>query len=152
MSVNRAEIYISRRNEQIALSTFRTRVIKTVAHVEITYLRLAQAVSDLHFEQRLVAQARDTRHRLQSRRHMDVDSVQISQAKAAVDLARYNAASAEKRVGDLSEAAKALLNDPAIPVGPGPDILPAGGPEPVPFAFDLNQEIAVALGRRDHAT
>ena len=35
-SVNRAEIYIARRNQQIALSTFRSRVIKTVAHVEIT--------------------------------------------------------------------------------------------------------------------
>ncbi len=148
VSVNRAEIYIARRNQQIALSTFRTRVIKTVAHVEITYLRLAQAVADQHFEMQLVAQARDTRHRLQSRRHMDVDSVQISQAKAAVDLARYNAASAEKRVGDLSEALKALLNDPAIPVGPGPDILPAGGADPVRFVYVLNQDKAVALGQR----
>ncbi len=147
-SVNRAQIYIARRNQQIALSTFRSRVIKTVAHVEITYLRLGQAVADMQFERRLVAQARHTLHRLQSRRHMDVDSVQVNQARAAVDLARYNAASAGKRVGDLSEALKALLNDPSIPVGPGPDILPTSGPEPVPFVFDLNQEIAVALGQR----
>jgi len=146
--VNNAEIYIARRNQQIALSEFRSEVIKIVSRVERTYLQLAQATADLHFEQQLVRQAGKTLLRLKNRLHMDVDSVQMNQARAAVNLARYNLASAQKQVGDLSETLKALLNDPAIPVGPGPDIIPTNKPTAVPFAYDLDQDIATALQQR----
>ncbi len=146
--VNNAQIYIARRNQQIALSEFRAEVIKIVSRVERTYLQLAQAAADLHFEQQLVRQAKKTLLRLKNRLHMDVDSVQMNQARAAVDQAKYNLASVRKQVGDLSETLKALLNDPAIPVGPGPNIIPINKPTAVPFAYDLDQDIATALQQR----
>ncbi len=146
--VNNADIYIARRNQQIALSEFRAQVIKIVSRVERTYLQLAQATADLHFERQLVHQAGKTLLRLKNRRRMDVDSVQMNQARAAVDLAQYNLASVQKQVGDLSETLKALLNDPAIPVGPGPNIITTSKPVAVPFAFDLDQDIATALQQR----
>ena len=146
--VNNADIYIARRNQQIALSEFRAQVIKIVSRVERTYLQLAQATADLHFERQLVRQAEKTLLRLKHRLQMDVDSVQMNQARAAVDLAQYNLASVQKRVGDLSETLKALLNDPAIPVGPGPNIITTSKPVAVPFAFDLDQDIATALQQR----
>ncbi len=147
-AVNNADIYIARRNQQIALSQFRAEVIKIVAHVESTYLQLAQASADLRFQRQLVRHAKKTLQRLKNRLHMDVDSVQMNQARAAVALAQFNVASAQRQVGDLSEALKALLNDPAIPVGPGPNIIPASKPTAVPFAFDLDQDIATALQQR----
>ena len=116
--------------------------------MERTYLQLAQATADLHFERQLVHQAGKTLLRLKNRRRMDVDSVQMNQARAAVDLAQYNLASVQKQVGDLSETLKALLNDPAIPVGPGPNIITTSKPVAVPFAFDLDQDIATALQQR----
>ena len=146
--VNNAEIYIARRNQQIALSDFRAEVIKVVSRVERTYLQLAQASADRRFEKQLVIQAKKTLRRLTNRLHMDVDSVQMNQARAAVDLAQYNLASVQKQVGDLSETLKALLNDPAVPVGPGPNIIPTNKPTAVPFAFDLDQDIATALQQR----
>lgn len=146
--VNNADIYIARRNQQIALSEFRAEVIKVVSRVERTYLQLAQASADLHFERQLVRQAGRTLLRLKNRLHMDVDSVQMNQARAAVDLAQYNLASVQKQVGDLSETLKALLNDPTIPVGPGPNIIPSNKPTAVPFAYDLDQDIATALQQR----
>lgn len=146
--VNNADIYIARRNQQIALSEFRAEVIKVVSQVERTYLQLAQASADLHFERQLVRQAGKTLLRLKNRLHMDVDSVQMNQARAAVDLAQYHLASVQKQVGDLSETLKALLNDPTIPVGPGPNIIPTNKPTAVPFAFDLDQDIATALQQR----
>lgn len=147
-AVNNAEIYIAQRNQQIARSEFRTEVIKIVSRVERTYLQLTAASADVRFERHLVRQARKTLRRLKNRLHMDVDSVQVDQARAAVDLARYNLASAQKQVGDLSEVLKALLHDPAMPIGPGPDIIPISKPVAVPFVFDLDANIATALGRR----
>ena len=146
--VNNANIYIARRNQQIALSEFRAEVIKIVARVERTYLQFAQTTADLRIERQLVLQAKKTLLRLKNRLHMDVDSVQMNQARAAVDLAQYNLASAQKQAGDLSEALKALLNDPAIPVGPGPNIIATNKPVAVPFVFDLDQDIATALQQR----
>ncbi len=146
--VNNADIYIARRNQQIALSEFRAEVIKIVSRVERTYLQLAQATADQRFERQLVHQAKKTLRRLKNRLHMDVDSVQMNQARAAVDRAEYNLATAQRQIGDLSETLKALLNDPALPVGPGPDIIPTDKSFAVPFAFDLDQEIATALQQR----
>ncbi len=146
--VNKAEIYIARRNQSIARSEFRTEVIKIVSRVERTYLQLAEASADMRFQRRLVRQAAQTLRRLKNRLHMDVDSVQVDQAQAAVDQARFNLASAQKQVGDLSETLKALLHDPTLPVGPGPDIIPISKPVAMPFVFDLDQNIATALGRR----
>ena len=146
--VNKAGIYIARRNERIARSAFRAEVIKIVSRVERVYLQLTLAAADQRFERQLVRQAEKTLRRLKNRLKMDVDSVQVNQARAAVDLAKFNRASARRQVGDLSQTLKALLNDPAIPVGPGPNIRPLSRPMAVPFAFDLDQEIATALRQR----
>ncbi len=147
-AVNHADIYIARRNQQIALSDFRREVIRIVARVERTYLELDQARTDVRIEKQLIRHARRTLQRLRTRLHMDVDSVQVNQARAAVDLARYGLVSAERQTGDLSEKLKALLNDPAFPAGPGPTIKTANKLVAEPLAFDLRHDIATGLAQR----
>ncbi len=148
VTVNHADIYIARRNQQIALSDFRREVIRIVARVERTYVQLNQARTEVRIEEQLLRHSRRTLQRLRTRLHMDVDSVQISQAKAAVDLAQYGLVSAQRQTGDLSEKLKALLNDPAFPAGPGPAIKTANKLVAEPLAFDLRHDIATALAQR----
>lgn len=146
--VNRAAIYIARRNHRIARSLFRSYVIKIVARVEVAYLQLAKARDDQRIDAHLVARAQNTLRRLKDRLHMDVDAVQINQARAAVDMAKFNLAAAAAREADVSEALKALLNEPGMPPGPGPNIIPTTKIVAIPLAFDLRREIVTALGLR----
>ncbi|HTV46932.1 MAG TPA: TolC family protein [Phycisphaerae bacterium] len=143
--VNYAKTYIAQRDQRIAVTQFQSQVIKIVAQVEESYLELALAGQEVQIQSDLLADMQETLRRLQLRKGMDVDSVQISQVQASVYLANYNLVEAQRNERDESETLKSLLNDPVMPLGTGPLVIPTDTPSAVPLVFDLRQELATAL-------
>ncbi len=146
--VNRADIYIAQRNQSIALAQFRGKVIAHVAAVEQTYLQLVQAHSDVRIQRRLLTATRRTLRRLEERNKMDVNAVQIDQARVVIARAAYDLFTARQRQRDTSAALEAQLNDPAVSLRHAVRIIPTDHPSAVPIAFDLGHDISLALRQR----
>jgi outer membrane protein len=148
--VNRARISISRNTRRASLLEFRRTLEEQLFNVEQTYWQLVQAEVEVRIQQDLLDRSIDTFRIIESRfvNGLDVSRVQVSQASSFVEAQRAVLLQAHRRVGDLSDQLKRLMNDDAFPVAGPATILPADMPIVEQIHFDLSDSIDTAMDNR----
>jgi outer membrane protein len=146
--VVRAGIYIAQANQNISLAAFRDQVQTIVENVEADYYQLILSKSELDVQQQLLQTTQDTLDQIKKRGIFDASSVQIAQAKNAVDLSRASMVAAQAALRTASDNLKGLLNDPALDLRGNLLLLPSDNPITEPIMFNVAEEIATALEQR----
>lgn len=148
--VNRARITISQNTRRASLLEFRRTLEEQLFNVEQTYWQLLQAENEVRIQQDLLDRSIDTYRIIESRfvNGLDVSRVQVSQASSFVEAQRAVLLQAHRRVGDLSDQLKRLMNDDAFPVAGAVTILPADTPIVEQIEFNLADQIDTAMDNR----
>ena len=148
--VNRARISISQNTRRASLLEFRRTLEEQLFNVEQTYWQLVQAEAEVRIQQDLLDRSIDTYRIIESRfvNGLDVSRVQVSQASSFVEAQRAVLLQAHRRVGDLSDQLKRLLNDDAFPVAGMVTILPGDMPLVEQIHFELGDSIDTAMDNR----
>jgi outer membrane protein TolC len=148
--VNRARISLSRNNRRVSLLEFRRTLEEQLFTVEQTYWQLVQAEMEVRIQQDLLDRSIDTYRILESRfvNGLDVSRVQVSQASSFVESQRAVLLLARRRVFDLSDQLKRLMDDDTFPVSGPVVILPADTPLVEEVEFDLTDSIDTAMDNR----
>lgn len=148
--VNRARITISRNTRRASLLEFRRTLEEQLFNVEQTYWQLLQAENEVRIQQDLLDRSIDTYRIIESRfvNGLDVSRVQVSQASSFVEAQRAVLLQAHRRVGDLSDQLKRLMNDETFPVAGAVTILPADTPIVEQIEFNLADQIDTAMDNR----
>ena len=148
--VNRARITISRNTRRASLLEFRRVLEEQLFNVEQTYWELVQAEMEVRIQQDLLDRSIDTYRILESRfvNGLDVSRVQVSQASSFVESQRAVLLLAQRRVLDLSDGLKRLMDDETFPVAGPIVLLPADAPIIDQIDFDLRDAIDTAMDNR----
>ena len=148
--VNRARITISRNTRRASLLEFRRTLEEQLFTVEQTYWQLVQAENEVRIQEDLLDRSIDTFRIIESRfvNGLDVSRVQVSQASSFVEAQRAVLLQAHRRVGDLSDQLKRLMNDDTFPVAGPVTILPGDTPIIEQIHFDLSDSIDTAMDNR----
>jgi outer membrane protein TolC len=148
--VNRARITISQNTRRVSLLEFRRTLEEQLFNVEQTYWELVQAETEVRIGQDLLDRSIDTYRILESRfvNGLDVSRVQVSQASSFVESQRAVLLLAQRRVYDLSDALKRLMDDEAFPVSGPLVVLPADTPILERIDFELADQIDTAMDNR----
>jgi outer membrane protein TolC len=143
--INRARIVINRFNRQISVLEFRRTVEETLLTLEQRYWELSQAMAEVQIAEELLERTIDTADILFKRRGQDVTSVQINQSIASIRSRSALLIDARRRVQDLSDQIKRIMNDPDLPVTSPVLVLPETSPLVEPIRLDLEDAIESAL-------
>lgn len=148
--VNRARISISRNTRRVSLLQFRLTLEEQLFTAEQTYWQLVQAENEVRIQQDLLDRSIDTYRIIESRfrNGLDVSRVQVSQSSSFVESQRAVLLQARRRVEDLSDVLKRLMNDETIPVAGPMIVLPADTPIVEQIAFELGDSVDTAMDNR----
>lgn len=146
--VTQAEIRIQRNAERTSVQTLRRDLIRIVGDVETTYWDLLQSHADLLILQRLLERGEKTRDQLRVREKIDANQAQIADAVSRVERRKVNVLDAKARIRQLSDRLKALVNDPALPVGSEVILIPVDRPVDAPIKFNLLDSMRQAIQNR----
>ena len=146
--VNEANIYLAQRDHRISLATFRRQVITTVESVEEAYDNLLLAKANVYVQERLLQATLDTQKRIKARADVDADKIQISQVEAAVQSRSADLIRARAQHRNTSDQLKTAINDPEIDIRQNLLINPTDKPISEPIAFNLGEQIDIALRQR----
>lgn len=146
--VSRAQIRLARNAERGAVQALKARLLQTVTDVEDAYWTLALAAQQLRIRERLLARGVETRNVLEGRLGFDVRPAEYSDAVARVESRRGDVIRARNAVWRASDALKALINDPELPLGGETLLMPLDAPVDAPISFGLLSAVATALERR----
>jgi outer membrane protein TolC len=148
--VNRARITISQNTRRVSLLEFRRTLEEQLFNVEQTYWELVQAEAEVRIQQDLLDRSIDTYRILESRfvNGLDVSRVQVSQASSFVESQRAVLLLAQRRVYDLSDGLKRLMDDETFPVAGPVVLLPADTPIVEQIDFELGDQIDTAMDNR----
>lgn len=146
--VNRARITINKNNQRVSILEFRKQLEETLANIEEAYWQLVQAERDLQILIELLNRTTDTSIKLINRKGDDVTDVQVNQGIASVEQRRRLLVSQKRRVKDLSDQLKRLMQDPNLPVASATMVLPGLDAIEEPIKFDLQEQVATALENR----
>jgi outer membrane protein TolC len=148
--VNRARISISRNTRRASLLEFRRTLEEQLFNVEQTYWQLVQAENEVQIQEELLKRSIDTYRIIESRfvNGLDVSRVQVSQASSFVEAQRAVLLQAHRRVGDLSDQLKRLMDDDTFPVAGPVTILPGDTPIVEQIHFELSDSIDTAMDNR----
>lgn len=123
-AANTATIRLSRNLERRAIQQLNLDLLELVANVETAYWDLLVAWRNLVIQEWLVMVGEDVRDVLERRRDFDVRPAQYADAVATVEQRKAAVLRARLQVQTASDALKALLNDPRIPLGSEALIVP----------------------------
>ncbi|MBC03411.1 MAG: hypothetical protein CMJ34_08945 [Phycisphaerae bacterium] len=143
--VNTAGIQLARNADRRAAVELRQRLLSLVVAVEQAYWNVVYTRQDLEVARWLVAEGERIRDILANRRGFDTTLAQYADAVATVESRKTRLIRARRDIGRASDALKALLNDPALPVGGEFDLIPSDFMIDAPYSFDLRDSITTAL-------
>ncbi|MEI8195664.1 MAG: TolC family protein, partial [Phycisphaerae bacterium] len=147
-AVTRANIYLAQRDHRIALTQFRRQVIKSISEVENAYHNLVLARATVDVQERLLANTQDTYSKIKARIPIDADRVSVKQAEAAVQARQAELVRATTNVRNASDQLKSLINDPELDLRGNLLIIPSDRPLDVPMAFNIGDQLDIALRQR----
>jgi len=145
---NRSVIDLAVNKQRFDKEEFRRQVREVLAKVEQTYWQLVQARRDVVIQRELVKQTEETLAFLKIRLDYDVYRVQISRVEALLGTRRAEYEAILRRVGDLEDQLKNLMNDPDLNLGEDIEIVPTDLPVVQPFVVDRVAEVQAALNNR----
>ena len=143
--VNTAGIQIARNADRRAAVDLRQRLLGLVVAVERAYWNVVYTRQDFEVARWLVAEGERIRDILGNRRGFDTTLAQYADAVATVESRKTRLIRARRDIGRANDALKALLNDPALPVGGEFDLIPVDFMIDAPYTFDLRDSITTAL-------
>lgn len=147
-SVNRSEIYLAQNAERRAVSALRRSLIDTATEIEQAYWDLVVAKWRLIIQAKLLQRGIEVRDEVRIRRIQDARSAQVADAVARVERRRAELLRAQTELRRQSDRLKALINDPALPVGGETLILPTDAALDEPISFSLLDAVSTAMANR----
>lgn len=143
-----AEVRLNRNAERREISSLRGTLINTLTLVENSYWELVTAHRELVIQHKLLRRGIKTRDDIVARRVQDARQAQIADAIARVERRRGDLMQAQTTLRRASDRLKALINDPAVPVGSEILLLPVDPPLDQPVEFSLIDSLTTAAERR----
>ncbi len=147
-SYNWANIYLAQRDSRIALNVFRRQVITTLQNVEEAYLALEQTKTVVDIQTQLLKDTQETYKQVKDRLNIDASSVNVAQAKAAMESRNADLIRSRADVRNASDKLKVLINDPALDIRGNLLINPTDRPVAEPIALNVAEQIDIALRQR----
>ncbi len=145
--VSLAEVRLAANNGRIAAEDLRARLLDVVAQVEQAYWNLVSARARLVSAEWLVSAGEEVRDILAKRREFDATLAEYANAVATVEARKALVIQARRALSEAGNQLKALLNDPALPIGGEADVVPADLPAVSAFEADLRGSIETALAK-----
>ena len=143
---NEARIAIARNTQRSSLLDFRLQLEKSLYELEEAYWNLVNAEQTVKIDESLLQATNDTAGFLKNRVGTEnTTNTEVAQANAAVQLRAIALIDDRRKVEDLSDKIKAILNDPDMPVSMPDLIVPADVPIDTPVVFDDAEQIRTAL-------
>jgi len=119
---------------------------KSLYELEEAYWNLVNAEQTVKIDESLLQATNDTAGFLKNRVGTEnTTNTEVAQANAAVQLRAIALIDDRRKVEDLSDKIKAILNDPDMPVSMPDLIVPADVPIDTPVVFDDAEQIRTAL-------
>ncbi|MFI5382110.1 MAG: TolC family protein [Tepidisphaerales bacterium] len=146
--VNRARITIARNDQKISQLDARDQLEKVLQQIEEAYWKLVQAEQDAAISEEVLKAAETTMDVLIKKMVGDVNMVQVTQARAAVEARATDLVRARAKIEDFSDQIKRLMGDPEYPVAGAVVIKPADEPVAEPVRLSLDDQITTALQNR----
>lgn len=146
--VNLSEVRLAQNAERDAIQQLRAQLQETITRTEAAYWSVFSARSTLLISQRVLQRGVETRDVLKGRLDFDVKPAEYSDAVARVEARRANVIRAANLYRQRSDELKALINDPALPVGDEALLVPLDTPVDAPISFSLFDALASAIALR----
>lgn len=143
-----AEVRLAENAEASQVQELRRTLIDRVTETERAYWNLIVARRAVQIRQRLLERGIEVRDVLKARLQFDVRPAEYSDAVARVESRRADVIRAINDHRKASDALKALMNAPDLPVGGETLIAPVGEPPDQAVAFSLFDALASALQHR----
>jgi outer membrane protein TolC len=142
-----AEIRLAQNRDRIAREALRAQLLDIVARTEQAYWALVSARARLVSAEWLVTVGEEVRDVLAKRREFDATLAEYANAVATVEARKSVVLESRRRLSEAGNALKAIINDPALPLGGEADVVPADAPSDAPFTADLRKAIETAIAR-----
>jgi outer membrane protein len=144
-SVNTATIRVARNQRDRSTQQYELDLLNLVARTEQAYWELDAAWRELAIAEWLVQVGEEVREIMARRQEFDTRPAQYSDAVARVEQRQADVIRARRTVRAASDALKALLNDPQMPLSAEAVIKPLEAPSQLPIAFDLREALTTAV-------
>ncbi len=142
-----AEIRLAQNRDRVAREALRAQLLDIVARTEQAYWALVSARARLVSAEWLVTVGEEVRDVLAKRREFDATLAEYANAVATVEARKSVVLESRRRLSEAGNALKAIINDPALPLGGEADVVPADAPSDAPFTADLRKAIETAIAR-----
>ena len=146
--VNMSEIYLARNAERSAVARLKSTLIQTAAQTESAYWQLVLRYKELIIRAKLLERGIAVRDDIKARRVQDARQAQVADAVARVERRRADLLIARTNLRLASDRLKALMNDPALPVGSEMLIVPAQDALAEPIGYALLDAITTGVQQR----
>ncbi|MEX0877149.1 MAG: TolC family protein [Phycisphaerales bacterium] len=145
---NLAQIYLARNAERTSVASLKSTLIETAAETERAYWELVLAYKELIIRAKLVERGIEVREDIKARRVQDARQAQVADAVARVERRRSDLLVARTNLRLASDRLKALINDPALPVGSELLIVPSEDVLAEPISYSLLDAITAGVQQR----
>ncbi|MCA9276341.1 MAG: TolC family protein [Phycisphaerales bacterium] len=149
---NMAQIELARNAERTSVSQLKSTLINTAAETERAYWDLVQAYKVLIIRAKLLDRGIEVRDDIKARRVQDARQAQVADAVARVERRRSDLLVARTNLRLASDRLKALINDPALPVGSETLIVPSEDAMSEQLSFSLLDAITAGVQERPEMT
>ena len=146
--VNLAQVRLTRNLDRAAVQDLRQTLMQVAFDVEQTYWALVVAREDLRIRMWLVQVGEQVQSVLSRRREFDTRQAQYSDAVATVQQRKAAIVRAQRRVRELNDRLKTLVNDPAFPLEDEVLVAPADFMVESPVNIDLREGMLTAMQAR----
>lgn len=146
--VTQAEIRVLRNAERGAVQVLKRDLIRVVSETERAYWDLVLAYQELKILTRLLERGEQVRDQLQERARIDANRAQIADAVSRVERRKVDVMRAQTNIRIISDRIKALVNDPAMPIGSEVILAPVDEAIDQQIKFSLVESLRIAVQNR----
>jgi outer membrane protein len=146
--VTQAEIRVLRNAERGAVQVLKRDLIRVVTETERGYWDLVLAYHELKILTRLLERGEQVRDQLRERVRLDANRAQIADAVSRVERRKVDVMRAQTNIRIISDRIKALVNDPALPIGSEIILAPADEAVDQQIKFSLVESLRIAIQNR----
>ncbi len=146
--VGLASVRLSRNAERAAIASLKSDLITTVTETESAYWDLVRAYRELSIVQAQLERGLGVREDIKARLVLDAVQAQVADAVSTVETRKGDLLRAQRSMRRASDQLKALMNDPAFPVGSEVMLIPSDRAIDEPIVLSLVEEIRTAVENR----
>ncbi|MEM0983730.1 MAG: TolC family protein [Planctomycetota bacterium] len=146
--VTLAQVRLNRNAERRTIEQLRQTLIDTVTNAENAYWNLVVAHRELVISSRVLERGEQTAQDIKARRVLDAIQSQVANAVSTSETRRSAVITARNDLRRASDALKAIMNDPELPVGSEVMLVPADDPIDEPVGYSLADSIQTAIEQR----